>query len=125
MKRSLFSGFLLSLIAVSCQKSSTVSVEGRYKARLEVKGICSNYTLSIVEGNIDPDAVEAQWTDPKTGKTYNKAFAMSNSCGFPSNIKEGDEFYIEVTKPHPTPWCGTCAAYYPTPKKSLFFNVVE
>jgi len=123
MKKTL-SCLLLALIAISCQKSSDVSVVGRYKARFEIKGICSNYTFSIVEGNINPKWVEAEWTDPQTDITYKNAFAMQNPCWLPSGIKEGDEFYIEVLTPSPAN-CMVCLAYYPTPKKSLSFRVIE
>jgi hypothetical protein len=89
-----------------------------YKARLEVKGVCMNYTIKVLEGAIDPGLIQASWTDPATGKTHQNIFGLASPCDFPSDIAEGDEFYFVLNQNSNTD-CGVCEAYYPTSTKKL------
>ena len=112
--------FLLCVSAQNCGKKK----DKVYKGKLQVKALCMNYTLSVVEGNIDKDLVEASWTDENTKKSYPNAFALGDPCTFPNTINEGDEFYFTIdtaTKGG----CPVCMAFYPTPAKKLFIKVVE
>jgi hypothetical protein len=95
-----------------------------FKGRLEIKGICMNYTMSVIEGTIDPNLVESSWLDPNTGKTYKNAFRLEHPCSFPASIKEGDEFYFEID-PAPEKDCAVCRAYYPTPTKPLSIKITS
>lgn len=111
------------LAAFRCEKEPN-RLQGCYKGRLEVKGICMNYTIKVVQGAIDPNLLQASWTDPSTGKTYENVFALSSVCDFPADIEEGEEFYFQVnTRPNMT--CAVCEAYYPTPQKSLSISVSD
>lgn len=114
--------FIAAMVAskTTCNKSSKSS--GCYKGRLEIKGICSNYTIKLLEGNLDTSLIESQWTDEHTGKTHSNVFALGSPCSFPENIKEGDEFYfvLDTFKQQ----CNVCMAYYPTPGKKLSINVI-
>lgn len=92
------------------------------KGRLEVKGLCMNYTIKVLEGAIDPGLVEAEWTDPVTNKTHQKVFGLASVCDFPSDIAEGQEFYFSLN-PDPVTSCAVCKAYYPTPSKKLHITV--
>lgn len=111
--------FLLIMAAPkSCSKKSVATC---YKGKLEIKGICSNYTIRLTEGTID--SVQASWTDENTGRAYANVFKLANPCAFPNNINEGDEFYftIDTSKQEP---CAVCKAYYPTPQKALTIKVL-
>lgn len=113
--------FLLTISAENCSKKKTSAT---YKGKLEVKALCMNYTISVVEGDIDPSLVEKSWTDETTKKTYTNAFKLGSPCSFPESIKEGDEFYFTIdttTKQD----CAVCMAYYPTPSKAIAIKVVE
>jgi hypothetical protein len=116
----LFIVSMLALISVSsdCNKKNTV----RYKARLEIKGICMNYTISLLEGDIDSSKIEKSWTDENSGKSYSNAFALGNPCDFPSDINAGDTFYFNLDTTEQKP-CVVCQAYYPTPAKKLNIKV--
>lgn len=92
------------------------------KGRLEVKGLCMNYTIKVLEGAIDPSLIEAAWTDPVTNKTHHNVFGLASVCDFPSDIAEGQEFYFALN-PNPAPSCAVCKAYYPTPAKKLHITV--
>lgn len=111
--------FLLTASADKCSKKSS----NTYKARLETKALCMNYTLRLVEGNIDTSLINASWTDESTGKTFNNVFGLANPCDFPSTINEGDEFYFTIDTPK-TKDCAVCMAYYPTPPRKLSIKVL-
>jgi len=113
----------LSLL-LSADKCVKKTADTKYKARLEIAGICLNYTIKLLEGNIDTSKIEAHWTDEMTGKTYTNVFALVNPCNFPKTIKQGDEFYFKIdtgTKQQ----CITCLAYYPKPSKKMPIVVIE
>ena len=96
----------------------------KYKGRLEVAGICKNYTISVTDGNIDKKLVVEEWTDEATGKKYSNAFKLGNPCEFPEQLKAGSEFYFVIDTSQQKE-CMVCMAYYPTPPKSLSIKVVE
>jgi len=122
MKIFLAMGILLAALTQQrCNKEKTSS--SCYKGRLEIKGICSNYTIKLLEGNLDPATIEASWTDPNTGKTYNNVFALGSPCSFPASLKEGDEFYFSLAAPVQN--CAVCKAYYPKPAKALAITVLD
>jgi hypothetical protein len=107
------------LLGFQCEKQ----VDGPLlKGKLAVNGICSNITITLVEGDLEPTQFENSWTDPITGITYQKAFRLTNPCQFPSHIREGDEFYFRV-RPSVNESCVTCLAFYPTPQIALTIQV--
>ena len=120
--------FLLALApfvssqSTSCNKKSVT--ENCMKGRLEIKGICSNYVITIIDGPIDASKIASTWTDPETNKTYTNAFKLGSPCTFPSTLNEGDEFYftfIEETKED----CAVCMAYRPVPEKINTIKVLN
>lgn len=125
MKMYLCSLFIFAAIA-SCnqQKAAIAHGNGKMKARFEVAGICSNYTFSLLEGNIDTSLVEASWTNPQTDSSYTNAFGVKNPCDLPEGLKPGDEFYFELDNDRPNR-CMVCMAYYPVPARKLNIKVLE
>ena len=112
--------FLLS--AEKCnQKKDGAPV---YKGRLEIKAMCYNYTIKLLEGNIDTSKIVMSWTNASTKKTYTNVFALKNPCNFPASIKEGDEFYFTIDDTPAEP-CIVCMVYYPTPGKKLPIKIVN
>jgi len=122
MKKFLLYSALATLLLSNSDCSKKKSE--RYKGKLEVAGICMNYTISVVEGDIDASSIVDSWTDQVTNKVYENVFKLGNPCDFPASIKKGDEFYftIDTTKGET---CAVCMAYYPTPSKALSIKVVE
>ena len=111
----------------SCNNKTTTATAANdscFKGRLEIKGICSNYTIRVVEGRIDTSLVAANWHDENTGKEYTNVFALDSPCSFPSDINEGDEFYFTIN-PQKDKDCNVCMAYYPTPQKKLAIKVFK
>ena len=110
---------LLTLSTGKCKKNDTL-----YKGRLEIKALCMNYTIGLLEGNMDSTRIVAQWKDETTGKTYKDVFALGSACTFPATIEEGDEFYFMIDSSY-TSNCAVCMAYYPKPPKSLAIKIVN
>jgi hypothetical protein len=102
---------LVALTSSTCNKAAKSKT--CFKARLEVKGICMNYTFTLLEGDTSVMKVVHKWVDENTSKTYYSAFALGNPCGF-ADLKEGEEFYF-VADADAQVDCATCKAYYPTP----------
>lgn len=119
----LSSVFLLTTSADKCSNKKTADT-GTYKAKLEVKALCMNYTLSLVEGNLDTSLIVANWTDESTGKSYKNVFGLGSPCTFPASIQQGDEFYFTIDTAQKRD-CAVCMAYYPTPSKKLMIKVLE
>ena len=94
-----------------------------YKGRLEVKGICSNYTIKLVEGKMDPSMIVADWKDEVTNKSYSNVFALGSPCSFPESLKEGDEFYFKIDTAKQE--CAVCMAFYPKPQKAVSIKVLD
>lgn len=113
---------VLLLSASDCGKKPTSDIT--YKGRLEIKGICSNYTISVLEGAMDTTKIMANWSDENTGKPYTNVFKLDHPCNFPSTINQGDEFYFKIDTTTPK-GCNVCLAYYPVPPRALRIEVVE
>ena len=111
--------FILALSGSKCNNKSSI-----YKGRLEVKALCMNYTIKLLEGDLDPSKYVAEWKDESTGKTHTNVFALGSPCNFPSTIKEGDEFYFKIDSSY-VGNCAVCMAYYPKPVKTIAIKVVD
>jgi hypothetical protein len=117
---STFSILLLS--ASDCSKKIEDPV--RFKGKLEIKGICMNYTISLLEGEIDTSLIAENWTDEITSKSYDNVFRLGSPCTFPASINQGDEFYFIIDNTS-IQNCAVCMAYYPTPPKIISIKVLN
>jgi hypothetical protein len=123
MKNRLVILSMLTLALTSYQCTKSKSNSNCYKGKLVKKALCMNYTISLLEGDMDTSLYEASWTDPNTGTTYTNAFRLGSPCNFPSNLQEGDEFYFKIG-PQAND-CAVCMAYYPTPTKAVEIEVLS
>jgi hypothetical protein len=115
---------ILAFISASNTDCRNKNKETRYQGKLEIKGICSNYTISLQSGEIDSAQIEKNWTDENTGRLYKNVFALGNPCQFPKDIAQGDTFYFVLDSSTQEP-CMVCEAYYPKPAKKLNIKVVK
>src|SRR4030095_11806430 len=110
----------------NCKKrkgKTNITTAGCYKGRLEIKGGCMNYTISISNPNFDTSLVVANWTDENTSKTYKNVFALQSRCTFPDTINAGDEFYFMIDSTS-VQNCAVCLMYYPVPPKKLSIKII-
>ena len=114
---------LLTVAALFQQCNRVPAITHCYKGRLEVKALCSNYTIAVIEGNLDTSQIESSWTDESTGKRYQNVFALGSPCSFPDSIQQGQAFYFTLTPKDEE--CAVCMAYYPKPSKALSINVLD
>ncbi|MHA8062948.1 hypothetical protein [Aquirufa aurantiipilula] len=120
-----FLSLLLAMGLLSSCKREELPKTTCLKGRLAVKGICMNYVIEVVEGQVDSSQVEMLWKNPMSGKTYTQAFALKSICSFPENIKEGDEFYFSISPLPEDKMCAQCKAYSPVPAKGLSIEICE
>ena len=92
--------------------------------KLEIAGICKNYTISLLEGKMDTSLIEFSWKNDAEEKTYKNVFRLGNPCKFPESIRQGSQFHfiIDTTRQEE---CMVCTAYYPTPVKTVNIKVVK
>lgn len=132
MKKGLLTTLLvvtLLMLGSSCKKDKSnkecnLPQFKCYKGRLEIKGMCGNYSIKVLSEDINPNLFQTQWQNPRTGETHTNVFALKNSCDFPSSINEGDEFYFRIISAAEKN-CGVCTGYYPTPDKAHFIDVLD
>ena len=123
MKIYLIAPFIF-ILAITTNKCKNKNEGSAYKGKLEVKGMCMNYTIRLLEGKIDTSKFVAEWKNEITGKTHNNVFALGSVCNFPTTINEGDEFYFTIDTTYVSN-CAVCLAYYPKPAKSIAIKVVN
>ena len=116
--------FFIILLNISCNKSNDTSV-ACFKGKLVLKGICMNYVIQIIEGDVDKSLYESSWQNPLTNTTYQNVFGLASTCTFPTTIKEGDEFYFSIPKNPTVPACADCKAYSPTPSKKIYIEICK
>ena len=123
MKKFILTPFVFILL-VTTDKCKNKKENSVYKGKLEVKGMCMNYTIKLLEGSIDTSKLVAEWKDESTGKIHNNVFALGSVCNFPPTISEGDEFSFTIDTSYISN-CAVCLAYYPKPSKSIAIKVVN
>ena len=116
--------YALAIFTLSDHTCNKPMSHGKYKGRLEIAGICMNFTIKLLEGRMDTSRISSNWTDEATGKSYTDVFALANPCSFPHSIKQGDEFYFYIDTATEK-GCITCLAYYPKPPKKLSIKVAD
>ena len=110
------------LLNISCNKSND-TIQNCFKGKLVLKGLCMNYVIQIIEGDVDKALYESSWQNPSTKTTYQNIFGLGSICTFPSTINEGDEFYFSIPKSSIVQTCAQCMAYSPTPSKKISIEI--
>jgi len=94
-----------------------------FKGKLEIKGACMNYTIKLLQGDLDTSLIVKSWINESTGRSYSNVFALGSRCSFPADIQEGQEFYF-VLDTSTVQNCAVCMMYYPVPSKQLSIKVL-
>lgn len=114
----ILAAFMLS--SATCHKKSNDTC---FKGRLEIKGLCMNYVIKVIEGKNPALAIEKNWKDEGSGKTYENVFALGSKCNFP-DLQEGEEFYFTLAGPE-VQNCAVCQAFRPVPNAKNAIQVVS
>jgi hypothetical protein len=109
------------LSSATCNKANTSAK--CYKGRLEIKGLCMNYVIKVLDGNTSALNIAKTWVDESTDKTYENVFALGSRCNFP-DIAEGEEFYFTIDE-NSKKDCNVCMAYRPVPKEANSIAVIK
>ena len=125
--KKLLSFLLIMFAFIQCsnEENNSDCSANLLRGKLAIKGICLNYTIQLVSGEIDKDLIESEWVDEMTGTDYNDVFALQNVCDFPSGIEEGEIFDFIVNKSPENQKCAVCLAYRPTPSKSISIIICD
>jgi hypothetical protein len=110
------------LMALSCNTVKHVSTSC-FIGKLEIKGACMNYTIKLLQGDLDTSLIVKSWINESTGRSYSNVFALGSRCSFPADIQEGQEFYF-VLDTSTVQNCAVCMMYYPVPSKQLSIKVL-
>lgn len=106
---------VLFIFSAACSRN-----DGEYgkvfKGKFLFSGICSNYTIQLLEGDMPPGKIAASWKLKATDSiSYSNVFAVSNTCDFDKyKLRQGDIFTFRLD-PSPVTGCAVCDAYFPTP----------
>ena len=120
--KKILAAFVVLIVLTSSTCNKAEQSKTCFKGRLEIKGICMNYTFTLLEGDTSVVKVVSQWTNEDNGKKYKNAFALANPCSF-ADLKEGQEFYFTIEQ-DPKRDCAVCEAYYPIPPVKNNIKVV-
>lgn len=119
MKRLLLLSALTTLLLSNSHYSKKQPFTHTYKGKLEIAGICMNYTISVNDGAMGIPGIAANRTDETAINSYNNVFKSGNPGYFPGSIKQGDEFYFIIDSAKGKQ-CAAGMAYYPSPSKKSF-----
>jgi len=117
--RLLFALLLFLMFGLSCHRNmvpapaAVALASNCFKARMEIKGMCMNYVIKVLDGDISKLNLEREWKDETDGKVYSNVFALGSRCSFP-DIAEGGEFFFSLTGVEDA-GCNVCLAYRPVP----------
>jgi len=114
--------FLFGILFFAC-KPSRMHSSGPYTGKL-IGGVCGNYTIQLVSGDMDPSRYVKTWSSNDT--VYHNVFAINNSCSFGSyGLHPGDVFKFYLITEPPVNNCALCQIYYATPPISNFIKVSQ
>ena len=106
-------------------KPSRMHSSGPFTGKL-LTGVCSQYMVQLVSGDLDPSKYVAAWEHPVNHKIYHNVFAIRNECYFgTTNVNIGDVFQFTVEADSARENCVVCFIYEPTPPVSNTVKVIQ
>lgn len=125
MHRLLSLPILFGIIFFCACKPSRTHLSGPFTGKV-IGGICSQYTIQLVSGDMDPARYVKTWKNDMTDSTYHNVFGLSNYCYFDQqNLHTGDTFQFYLVKDSVQQSCVVCFAYAPTPPIKNTIRVVS
>ena len=125
MHRILSLPILFDIIFFCACKPTKVHPSGTFTGKV-IGDICSQYTIQLVSGDMDPARYVKTWKNEQTDTTYHNVFSLSNFCYFDQqNLHRGDTFQLSLIKDSAQQTCVVCFAYSPTPPIKNTIRVVS
>lgn len=110
---------LFSVLAtglVMCAPRPQTDEKTCFTGKLVKKGICGQRVVELIGVPKGGLSIAQTWTDSLGKKSYQNVFAVGNTCSFPGEIKEGEEFSFTMTT-RPDTSCIQCMAYTAVPEQ--------
>jgi hypothetical protein len=115
----------MAFISFHCGRDNGSHTDKILTGKFLFSGVCSNYTIQLLEGYIPPDKIVASWKNGSNDSVYTNVFAVANMCDFDKyHLKQGDVFTFELLTPYAQD-CPVCFAYYPKPSISNAIKLVK
>lgn len=113
------------IIIFGACKSSRMHTTGPFTGKV-IGSICSQYTIQLVSGDMDPAHYVETWKRSTDDSVYHKVFAVSNYCYFNTQgLQKGDVFQFRLLSDKPKENCAVCLIYEPTPSVSNTIEVIQ
>ena len=91
-----------------------------------IGGICSQYTIQLIDGDMDPARYVKTWKNNMTDSVYHNVFAVANYCYFNTqNLQKGDVFQFNLLADSAVQNCAVCLIYEPIPPVANTIRVIR
>ena len=112
------------IIFAACKPSRTHS-SGPFTGKV-IGSICSQYTIQLVSGDMDPARYVRTWKHSMNDSVYHNVFALNNFCYFSTlGLQKGDVFQFRLITDSAKESCAVCLIYEPTPPIYNSIKVVQ
>ena len=112
------------LLFAACKPSRNHS-SGPFTGKV-IGDICSQYTIQLISGDMDPARYLKTWKNTQNDSTYHNVFALSNFCDFGKyGLHKGDTFQFRLLPDSHAQSCVSCLIYEPTPDVHNMIQVIQ
>jgi len=116
--------FLFGVLFFAC-KPSRMHSSGPYTGKV-LGDLCSQYTIQLVSGDMDPARYLKSWKNPSNDSVYHNVFSLKNYCDFSKlGIHRGETFQFTLVPDTAVQDCAVCEIYSPTPSLSNSIKVTR
>ena len=124
MRRLFHLPVLFGIIFFACKPSRNHS-SGPFTGKV-IGSICSQYTIQLISGDMDPSRYLKTWKNAQNDSTYHNVFAVSNFCYFSTQgLQKGDTFQFRLLHDSTKESCAVCLIYEPTPDVQNTIKVIQ
>jgi len=124
MRRILQLPLFFGIIIFGCKATRTHST-GPFTGKV-IGSICSQYTIQLVSGDMDPARYVKTWKHSMNDSVYHNVFALNNFCYFSTQgLQKGDVFQFKLLPDSARQSCAVCLIYEPTPPVTNSIEVIH
>jgi hypothetical protein len=116
---------LFGILFFAACKPSRHHSSGPFTGKV-IGSICSQYTIQLIAGDMDPARYLKTWKNVQNDSTYHNVFAVGNYCDFgKQGLQKGDTFHFRLLRDSAVQSCVICLIYEPTPDVHNTIQVVQ